>query len=135
VIAAPVPVDMRALRALKRSPLALDLYAWATYRTFTVSRTRKPAFITWSELAAQIGADYADPKDFRRKGVTTRKSRRRPVRADEAGRAVRFLVRQSARPPSRSRQGLGGHPRPIRNGHRQVEGALAGGAVSGRHPE
>jgi hypothetical protein len=27
VIASPVPLDMRALRALKRSPLALDLYA------------------------------------------------------------------------------------------------------------
>jgi hypothetical protein len=31
---APVPVDMRALRALKRSPLALDLYAWLTYEAF-----------------------------------------------------------------------------------------------------
>lgn len=31
VTASPVPVDMRALRALKRSPLALDLYAWLTY--------------------------------------------------------------------------------------------------------
>lgn len=28
ITAAPVPRDMRALRALKRSPLALDLYAW-----------------------------------------------------------------------------------------------------------
>ena len=27
----PVPVDMRALRALKQSPLALDLYALATH--------------------------------------------------------------------------------------------------------
>lgn len=67
LVAAPVPVDMRALRALKRSPLALDLYAWATYRTFTASRTGRPVFIAWSELAAQIGADYADPKDFRKK--------------------------------------------------------------------
>jgi hypothetical protein len=28
----PVPVDMRALRALKSSTLALDLYAWSKYR-------------------------------------------------------------------------------------------------------
>ena len=28
----PVPVDMRVLRALKRSPLGLDLYTWLTYR-------------------------------------------------------------------------------------------------------
>jgi hypothetical protein len=34
---------MTALKALKRSPMALDLYAWATYRTFTVSVIGKPA--------------------------------------------------------------------------------------------
>jgi hypothetical protein len=28
ITAAPVPLDMRVLKALKRSPLALDLYAW-----------------------------------------------------------------------------------------------------------
>jgi hypothetical protein len=28
ITAAPVPLDMRVLKTLKRSPLALDLYAW-----------------------------------------------------------------------------------------------------------
>ena len=28
----PVPIDMRALRALRRSPTALDIYCWLTYR-------------------------------------------------------------------------------------------------------
>lgn len=65
IIAAPVPVDMRALKALKRSPLALDLYAWASYRAFTVTQAGKQAFIPWSGLAAQLGADYADPRNFR----------------------------------------------------------------------
>jgi hypothetical protein len=69
IVAAPVPVDMRALRALKRSPLALDLYGWATYRTFTVTETGKAAFIPWTSLAAQMGADYATAKDFRKKAV------------------------------------------------------------------
>ncbi len=32
IIAAPIPVDLRALQALKNSLLALDLYAWATYQ-------------------------------------------------------------------------------------------------------
>ena len=32
VIKNPVPVDMRALKALKRSPMALDIYCWLTYR-------------------------------------------------------------------------------------------------------
>jgi len=30
LVEAPVPLDLRAIRALKRSPLALDLYAWAS---------------------------------------------------------------------------------------------------------
>jgi hypothetical protein len=71
LIAAPVPVDMRALRALKRSPLALDLYAWATYRAFTVTQAGKPTFIPWAALAAQIGGDYADLKDFRKKAIAS----------------------------------------------------------------
>jgi len=37
---APVPSDMRALRALKRSPLALDLYCWATHKACPDSLNR-----------------------------------------------------------------------------------------------
>jgi|SRR6516165_4149850 hypothetical protein len=47
VVAAPVPADMRALRALKQSSLALDLYVWATYRAFSVSRKGRPQFVPW----------------------------------------------------------------------------------------
>jgi hypothetical protein len=36
--AAPVPVDVTALHALKRSPLALDLYAGSTYRTHRINQ-------------------------------------------------------------------------------------------------
>ena len=32
VIDRPVPIDMRAMKALKRSPMALDIYTWLTYR-------------------------------------------------------------------------------------------------------
>ena len=60
----PVPVDMRVLRALKRSPLGLDLYTWLTYR---VSYARDPFAVTWAGLHAQFGSDYADVKDFKRK--------------------------------------------------------------------
>ncbi len=34
----PVPVDMRALKALKQSPFALDVYSWLTYRFFTIQK-------------------------------------------------------------------------------------------------
>ena len=64
---APVPVDMRALRALKRSPLALDLYSWLTYTTFVASRNRQSRAIPWAGLHAQMGGEYAELRNFRQK--------------------------------------------------------------------
>ena len=32
LVAHAVPIDLRALKALKSSPLALDIYSWLTYR-------------------------------------------------------------------------------------------------------
>jgi hypothetical protein len=69
LIASPVPVDMRALRALKRSPLALDLYAWVSYRAFTVTKKGKAQFIPWAGLMTQLGADYSARQDFRKKAT------------------------------------------------------------------
>jgi len=67
LIALPVPVDMRALRALKRSPLALDLYAWICYRAFIiVQKNQPPQFVAWEALRRQLGTDYSDPKDFKK---------------------------------------------------------------------
>lgn len=62
VIEHPVPVDMRALKALKRSPLALDMYAWLTYRMSYLNRDTE---IPWPALAAQFGADYKRVRDFK----------------------------------------------------------------------
>lgn len=59
----PVPVDMRALQVLKSSPLGLDLYMWLTYR---VSYMRRETVISWKQLESQLGADYADTKNFAR---------------------------------------------------------------------
>lgn len=56
IINRPIPVDMRALKALKRSPMALDIYCWLTYR---MSYLRKPTEIPWAVLQMQFGADYA----------------------------------------------------------------------------
>jgi hypothetical protein len=67
VTAAPVPADMRALRALRRSPLALDLYAWATYRAFSVSRKGVPQFVPWRSLMRQMGCDYDEVRNFKKK--------------------------------------------------------------------
>jgi len=64
---APVPVDMRALRALKRSPLALDLYAWLTFQAFRAHYSRLPRFETWAQLHGHMGGEYADIDNFRKK--------------------------------------------------------------------
>lgn len=68
VVERPVPIDLRAIQALKKSPLALDLYAWSTYRVSYLSRR---AEIPWEALRMQFGADYADnpqgQRDFKRK--------------------------------------------------------------------
>lgn len=57
----PVPIDMRALKALKGSSLQLDIYTWLTYR---LSFLGKPIVIPWNQLQAQFGADYAETKVF-----------------------------------------------------------------------
>jgi hypothetical protein len=67
LIANPVPADLRALRALKSSPLALDLYTWLAYRAHRVTEANKPVRVTWKQLMGQIGSEYADSKDFRDK--------------------------------------------------------------------
>jgi hypothetical protein len=59
-----VPVDLRALRLLKCSPLALDIYVWLTYR---MSYLRRPCLIPWDAVRGQFGADYARLSDFRQR--------------------------------------------------------------------
>jgi len=51
----PVPVDMRALKALKRSPMALDIYSWLTYRMSYLKHTTR---LPWGLLQQQFGAGY-----------------------------------------------------------------------------
>ena len=70
LIVFPVPVDMRVLKALKRSPLALDLYAWVCYRAFAiVQKNQPPQFMAWSVLMRQLGADYGTANDFQKKAA------------------------------------------------------------------
>ncbi len=59
-----VPIDLRVLKALKGSPLALDIYSWLTYRMIYL---RKPCLIPWEALQTQFGSDYGRLRDFKRK--------------------------------------------------------------------
>ncbi len=61
----PVPVDMDALKTLAkgRSPMAIDIYQWLTYR---MSYLKKPTTIPWPGLQLQFGADYGCVRDFKK---------------------------------------------------------------------
>ncbi|MDP4573506.1 replication protein RepA [Pseudomonas sp. LPH60] len=63
----PVPVDLRAMKVLRQSPLALDIYVWLTHR---MSYLRKRTTIPWWSLTGQFGSGYAQDdqglRDFRR---------------------------------------------------------------------
>jgi hypothetical protein len=68
IVDRPVPIDMRAMKALKTSSMALDLYCWLTYR---LSYLKSQTEIPWQLLQGQFGADYANTKqgryEFKRK--------------------------------------------------------------------
>lgn len=63
IIDHPIPLDMRALAALKGSSLALDIYCWLTYR---MSYLKNPTVVPWEVLAMQFGADYFEIRDFKK---------------------------------------------------------------------
>ena len=62
VVDRPVPIDMRAIKALKQSPMALDIYMTLTYR---MSYLKQPTVIPWASLAFQLGSDYSRLRAFR----------------------------------------------------------------------
>ena len=70
IISHPVPLDMNILKALKRSPLGLDLYLWLTYRTFSL---QQPLCLSWRQVYRQFGSvpdkasDNVTVQNFRRK--------------------------------------------------------------------
>ena len=55
VTSRPVPVDFRALKLFKRSPMRLDIYTWLTYR---MSYLKTATTIPWEYLQGQLGAGY-----------------------------------------------------------------------------
>ena len=63
----PVPIDMRAYKALRGSPMAMDIYSWLTYRMSYIGRPTHP--IPWESLMAQFGSSYSTPqaaRDFKK---------------------------------------------------------------------
>lgn len=60
-----VPLDYRALAALKHSALALDVYTWLAHRLQRVTDHRGTK-VSWSNLKDQFGQDYGRSKDFKK---------------------------------------------------------------------
>ena len=73
IIRHPVPLDMNTLKALKRSPLGLDLYLWTVYRTFSLKR---PMPLSWRQVYRQFGVDPSRASD----NVTVQNFRKKVLR-------------------------------------------------------
>lgn len=58
ITASPVPVDIRVLQAIRRSPLALDLYSLLTYQSYVAHKRGQPRFISWRQLQTALGTSY-----------------------------------------------------------------------------
>lgn len=58
-----VPLDPRALEALRHSALALDVYAWLAHRLRRVAGGTK---LSWRNLYEQFGQEYTNSKDFKK---------------------------------------------------------------------
>ncbi|MCA9094288.1 MAG: hypothetical protein KDA68_12425 [Planctomycetaceae bacterium] len=60
-----VPLDYRALSALKHSALALDIYTWLAHR---LCRVNKPGgvMLSWQNLKDQFGQEYRESRDFKK---------------------------------------------------------------------
>lgn len=60
-----VPLDHRALAALRHSSLALDVYTWLAHRLCRVA-TVQGTKVSWQNLREQFGQEYATSKDFKK---------------------------------------------------------------------
>jgi hypothetical protein len=66
-----VPLSSNALRGLSNSALALDYYGLFAYRLHALE---KPVFLSWRQLHAQIGQEYANVKDFKKESIQATKA-------------------------------------------------------------
>ena len=59
-------MDFRVLQVLRKSPLALGLYTWLTYRQAVRWRVAdpEPLVVPWRELHDQFGSNYSRVSDF-----------------------------------------------------------------------
>ena len=51
IIERPFPINLNAIKALRKSPLAIDLYLWLTFR---MKGVRRPLRLSWAQLCKQF---------------------------------------------------------------------------------
>ena len=67
LIATPLVLDLSHMCQLARSPMALDVYTWLVCQSVNMRQSRRRAFaIPWSQIRAQFGAEYKEPRDFKK---------------------------------------------------------------------
>jgi len=60
-----VPLDSRALAALKHSALALDIYTWLAHRLCRINKI-EGVKVSWGNLKEQFGQEYGSSRDFKK---------------------------------------------------------------------
>lgn len=66
IMESQIPIDLRAVKILKKSPLALDLYSFLSYRAFLSWKNQREVIIPWRSLHQQVGSNYSCVKNFRK---------------------------------------------------------------------
>ncbi len=104
-----VPLDEHAIRQLRDSATALDLYTWLAYRLPRVN-PKRPATLSWAQLAVHFGNDDRNMRKFRQ---TVRDAWERHVSAVYPQARAEFdtvAIRLYASPAPLQRQAVaGGH--------------------------
>lgn len=62
IIEHPVPMSMKAVKNLKNSAMALDVYAWLKYYMPLLTH---PVLIPWKQLHHRFGPSYGQLRDFK----------------------------------------------------------------------
>ena len=75
----PVPIRLEIIQALGKSPLAVDIYIWLSYRMFRLRKSGKPfAKIRWLDLQKELGTGYPKTpqgkRDFKKKFIKALKA-------------------------------------------------------------
>ncbi len=66
IMSEPTPLDLRILKHVKHSSMAIDLYTILNREAYRAHKTSRARFLAWEWLHAQIGNEYGDLRDFRR---------------------------------------------------------------------